>query len=161
MKPTTPNLLAVYAVASPKTRCPSVEETVTTRGFSLRAQVRHRRADGGRGAEQVDHDDAVPVGAVELLERRREVHAGGGDDGVEGAAGAVDEPRDGGLGGAGVGEVDDLVRDAVDGHAVEGEGTAAGLADGGDGGGAEAAGGTGHEDGSEGGGARHGRLLPG
>jgi hypothetical protein len=41
------------------------------------------------------------------------------------------------------------VGDAVDGHAVEGEGTSAGRADGGDGGGTEAAGGTGDEDGPE------------
>ena len=51
------------------------------------------------------------------------------------------------LGGAGVGEVDDLVRDAVDGCDVEGQRAAAGLPDGGDGGGAEAAGRARDEDG--------------
>ena len=70
------------------------------------------------------------------------------------------------LGGAGVGQVDDLVRDAPDGHAVEGDRASAGLTDRRDGRGAEAAGRAGDEDGAEArgrgrGGARHVRLLPG
>ena len=162
VKPTTPNLLAQYAVASGKTRWPRVQATVTTlppRGL----EVGQRGAHHGRGAEQVDHDDLVPVVTVDVDEGAALVGAGGGEDGVEAAARAVDEALDGRLGSAGVGEVDDLVRDPVDGDAVEDEHAAAGVAHGGGGGGAEAAGGPGHEDGLAGHLAvlvSHGSLLP-
>ncbi len=77
------------------------------------------------------------------------VGAGRGEDGVEGAARAVDEALDRRLGGAGVGEVDDLVGHPLDRDAVQGQRAAAGVAHGGGDRGAEAARCAGDEDGAD------------
>ena len=110
--------------------------------------------DGG-GAEQVDRDDAVPLGGVDVDEAPAAVDAGGGDDGVE-AADLVARPRHGGLGGAGVGEVDlDEGVPGVGGLEVEDDGGAACGDDGLGDGGAEAGRAAGDQDG-----ARAGHGVP-
>ena len=60
MNPTTPNLLAQYAVASPTARRPSVEATVTTLPSAF-LEVGQGRPDDGRRAEEVDPDHPLPV----------------------------------------------------------------------------------------------------
>ena len=118
VKPTTPNLEAQYAVASLSARRPSVDATVTTRPRRSSRSGIAARTTADR-AEQVDHDDPVPVLAGHVVEAAAGVGAGAGDDGVE-AAHPLRHRADRGLGGAGVGEVDELLLDVEVGrHAVE------------------------------------------
>src|SRR5215204_5661012 len=84
VNPTTPNLLAQYAVASPKTRKPSVEATVTIRPAVAWSH--------GGGAEEVHGDGALPVLPRHLGERRGPVHARRRDDAPQRPVG-VDHPR--------------------------------------------------------------------
>jgi hypothetical protein len=125
---------------------PSVEATVTTPPVRL-LEGRDRGPDHRGGGEQVDGDDPVPGLARDVGERAGHVHPGRGDHGVDAAPGLLDELPGGRLGGAGVGQVAPHPRHAVGGWLpVDDERAAAGLGDGFDDGGAEAARSAGDDD---------------
>ena len=67
VKPTTPNLLAQYAVAS-RQRAQSQRGGDGDDAPAGALEVRQRGADHRRGAEQVDQHDAIPGLAVDVQE---------------------------------------------------------------------------------------------
>ena len=147
VKPTTPNFDAQYAVASP-TRLDAQRRGDGDDAARRGAQARQGGAHHGGGAEQVDHDDLLPLVGGDVVQRAAGVDAGGGDDGVE-AAGPLGSVADRRLGGVGVGEVDDARTASAPRRSaapVEDDGRAAGARDGRDDGGAEPGGAAGDED---------------
>jgi hypothetical protein len=101
--------------------------------------------DHRRGGQQVDGHHALPGGGRHVGEAAGDVSARGGDDAVQ-VAGPLREQRCRVLGGPGVGEVTFDPRHVTGGWLpVDDVRDAAGLTDGGDDGGAEAAGAAGDE----------------
>ena len=117
VKPTTPNLLAQYAVASPE-RAQAERRGDGDDAPAGGLERRQRRADDRRGAEQVDGDHALPVPPRRRRRVAAGVGAGRGHDAVQPAV-LLDHAarRRRSARGAG-GEVDDLVREAVAGCAA-------------------------------------------
>ena len=85
VKPTTPNLLAQYAVASPTAPAGRASRRRSRRGPAVRSRCGQRGADDGRGAEQVDRRRRGPRPRRAMsASAPQHVHAGRGHHAARG-----------------------------------------------------------------------------